>query len=51
MSLGLAASSQTTTIEVGQQSDSGVRTQVDFAGEGSDSDVDPVFVEGCKFLA
>ena len=36
---------------MGEESDAGVRPQVDLAGEGGDLDVDPVIVEGREFVA
>ena len=48
--LGLAVAFLPASVEVGEQSDSGVGAEVDFSGEGGDSDVDPVFVGGGEFL-
>ena len=50
MELGLAVSSVEATIEVREESDAGVGTKVDFSCEGSDSDVQPVLIEGSVFL-
>ena len=50
MTLGLAASSLSATVEVGKESDSGVGAEVDFAGKGCDSNVDPIFVGRGDFL-
>lgn len=48
--LALAVSSVEATIEVGEESDTGVGAQVDFSGEGGDSDVQPVVIEGSVLL-
>ena len=50
VSLGLAVSSVPASVDVRKQSDTSVGSEVDFASKGSDSDVDPVVVGGCKFL-
>jgi hypothetical protein len=44
-------SSMETTIEMREQSDSGVGTKIDFTSEGSDSSVDPVVIQGGKFVS
>ena len=50
MSLAFAFSSQESSVKVGEESDTGMRAQVDFAGKRGDSNVDPVLVEGGVFL-
>ena len=46
----LACSSLAATLDVAQQSDTGVGTDVDFAGKGGDLVVDPVLIEGSKLF-
>jgi hypothetical protein len=48
--LALAVSSVAATVEVREESDAGVGAEVDFSGEGGDSDVQPVVVEGSVLL-
>lgn len=48
--LSLAVVSVSSSVDVGKQSDSGVGSEVDFAGKRCDSDIDPVLVGGCEFL-
>ncbi len=50
VSLAFAFSSQESSVKVGEESDTGMRAQVDFAGKRGDSNVDPVLVEGGVFL-
>ena len=45
-----ALTSLSATIEMGKESDAGMGTEIDFSGEGSDSNVDPVVVGGGNFL-
>lgn len=51
MSLTFAFSSQESSVEVREESDSGVRAEVDFSSEGSDSSVDPVLFKRCVLLS
>jgi hypothetical protein len=48
--LGCAVSSFQSSVDVGEESDSGVWSQVDLAGERGDSGVDPVLVDGGEFV-
>ena len=48
--LGSDFASVEAAVEVREQSDSGVRAQVDFASEGGDSGVDPVVVERSQLV-
>ena len=51
MSLGLAISFLSTTVDVGEESDSCVGTEINFSGKGSNSNVDPILVGGGKLLS
>jgi hypothetical protein len=51
MALGSATSALKSTVDVGKQSHTGSWSQVDFAGERGNSEVDPVVVERGKFAA
>ena len=43
--LGGAVAALESSVDVGEESDSGVRPEVDLAGEGGDPSVDPIVVE------
>lgn len=51
MELRSDLSSVEATVEVREQSDSGVGTKIDFASKRGDSGVDPVIVEGGKLVS
>jgi hypothetical protein len=51
VALGSAAAALESAVDVGEQSDAGSGSEVDLAGEGGDSEVDPVVVEGGEFAA
>ena len=50
MSGGPAVGSDLSAVQVGKQSDSGPGPEVDFPGESSHSEVDPVLVEGGQLV-
>lgn len=50
MPFRFALSALTTSVKVGQQADADVGTKVNLAGQGSNSGVDPVLVEGSVFF-
>lgn len=51
VSFGSALSSVESSVDVGEESDSGSRADVDLSGQGGDLVVDPVFVDGGEFVA
>ena len=51
VSFGSALSSVESSVDVGEESDSGSGSDVDLSGKGGDLVVDPVFVDGGEFVA
>ena len=51
MSLSLAISMLSTSVDVGEESNSCVGTEINFSGKRSNSYIDPVLVGGGKLLS
>ena len=51
MLFGSAFSSISSSVDVRKESDAGSGTKVDFSGKRGNSDVDPVVVDGGKFVS